>query len=301
MGRIGLVGLVAWATALPALAATPVAWWRLDADGKTAGQTAGTVVDETGVNPGSGTNAPVYSADVFAPVLPKLGTPNGLSIDLERASTQYLVVPHQATISFGASAHTIEAWVKLETLGDPTDLNTRGYLVQKKGLAALMDDEQDYAFLVQLADRGSIATTGLGKTTGFTGHELAYGWGDGTNQFLVASSLTIDDTTSWHHVSVAYDGSDRLRFSVDGSFETISGLSSLGRTTNTGQLVIGGKTRGNGTIAEVYDGRIDELRIHSGFASKPELLRSVAVPLLPAPAWLALVAAIALAARRRAA
>jgi hypothetical protein len=264
----------------PAVNAATVAYWRFDDDGKSAGQTAGTAVDDTGTNDATGVMGPVYTNDVPLAVVPQTQAGNGLALDLERDSVQLLSVPHDASLSFGASAFTVEAWVKLETLGDPLDQDTRIYLLQKKGSAGT-DKKSDYAFMVQIADRGDQATAGVGKQSGFTGRELAYTWGDFFDQFFVISNLEVDDT-DWHFVSMAFDGNDSVRFGVDGTFETVTGLSALGHTTNTGELILGARTTGAGAYADPFDGKIDELRISDRVLPPGRLLDSVhSVPALP--------------------
>jgi hypothetical protein len=261
--------------------AATVAYWRFDGDGKTAGQTAGTVLSSVGGHHGEGVASPIYSSDSAVDPVPRTLAPNSLSLDFERDSVQAIEVAHSAALSLGASPFTIEAWVRLETLADGTNA-TRTYLLQKKGDAGV-DVVGEYGFMVQASNRTSQATPGVGKQSGFTGRELAYTWGDGTSQFFVISNLEIADT-AWHFASLAFDGGDEVRFGVDGVFETVSGLAAFGHTTNAGQLVIGARTTGGGALIEPFDGRIDELRISDAALSPGELLDAApsAVPSLSA-------------------
>ncbi len=136
-----------------------VAYWRFDNDGATAGGTAGTVLDETtNDNDGTGVNAPTYSSDVFGNPVPQTSATNGLSMDLERDSSQYISVPDNASLDFGHSSFTIEAYVKFETLA--TSLNTCKVIVHKKSIAGIGDKFTDYGMVIAAGGKYGAATNG---------------------------------------------------------------------------------------------------------------------------------------------
>jgi hypothetical protein len=232
-------------------------------------------------------NSPVYAADVDENPVPRTGEPNALSLDFDRGpgdgndgTEQYIVVPDHEDLSFGSSPFTIEAWVKLETLGAPCPVCESGtctiiggictvdtdcssdpvcdtavekgnsaYILQKKaGVTedSIHDSQMDYGFMAQLGDRGNGRNTPPANLvckpqSQFTGRELAFEFGDGTSSFTTAvSNLEINDL-DWHFVSLAFDGVDEVRFGLDGVFDTCVGLP-LTHFENMGELIIGAKT-----------------------------------------------------------
>ncbi|MCH7644485.1 MAG: hypothetical protein IH974_06570 [Myxococcales bacterium] len=230
--------------------AVSVAYYRFDKDGKTAGQTADAAADQTGDHDGSAVNGPTYSSSVAASTVTQTGAPNDLSLDFVRGTgmgtdgtEQYVLVQDSARLSFGDSSFTIEAWVKLASLGEACLASTTGvcadpakgnsaYVVQKKGLSGNLPDRQmDFAFLAQLGNRArsdnscNLISNKLAGSR-WTGRELALEFGDGTPESAggcgfttVISTLefSLADVGVWHFVSVTFDAAtDTVRFVMDG-------------------------------------------------------------------------------------
>lgn len=269
-----------------AASAATVAYWRFDNDGKTAGQTAETVLDETANNnDGSGSNAPTYSSDVFGSQVPLTGDPNTLSIDLERDSSQRIRVEDSNSLDFGDSSFTIEAYVKFETA--VTGVASQQFLVWKKEFdSGVADTQLDYGIV--FARNGSFGASVNGRLV------LVQGNGSTTN--FVGSGLTLTDTTSWHYVSVAFDAvNDQVRFIIDDQTATIA--NTFTAAANTGELIIGAHKNASNIIDAHFDGQIDELRISNTFLDTSELLNVVPTP-AALPAGLLMMGAM-LSRRRR--
>lgn len=238
--------------------ATTVGYWRFDHDNKIAGQTAGMARDESGYgNDGSGVSFPTYSSSVFGSPVPKTGTGNAMSMDFERGSSQYIVVPDDNTLDIGGSSFTIEAYVKFET--SPTDDNLQ-WIVNKRGggTAAAMDYGVGFS------------GPGIYNYGAAVDGELVLARGKHQDDNCIGSGLICTDLTSWHYVSVAFDAdaaANQVRFILDGqtAYKTFS------RTAgpNTEYLSIGAEPG-----FRYFDGLIDEVRITKEFLPIEELLKT---------------------------
>jgi hypothetical protein len=260
-----------------AASAGVVAQYSFDNDGKIAGQTAGTVLDETANNnDGTGVLSPTYSSSVFGTPVPQTGAANTLSMDMERGGVgadDYISVPDSASLDMGDTSYTIEAWVKFNA-GAPvfgTGDAYRKTLVMKKGTTAgATAKNSDYEVL--FSDGGP-------SYDGAAAGELVFVQGDGgSNVNFVRSGLTLTDSASWHYVSVAFDhdggtgGLGAVRFIIDNSTATVD--NAFTAAANNLELWIGANI-GSGP-ADIYgfDGLIDELRISDEFLPPSALLNA---------------------------
>jgi hypothetical protein len=106
---------------------------------------------------------------------------------------------------------------------------------------------------------------------GGTGRNLAAVFGDGSASQSIVSALSIEDTTSWHHVSFAYDAkARRFRFGLDGTFESIALVKPS--QVNDGPLRVGAHTSNTGVANQHLRGAIDEMRVSKAFLAPVQLL-----------------------------
>lgn len=260
------------------------AYYRFDegADGSSVPAAVGSVLDHT-ANTNNGTaksdnggSLPSYSSDVFGTAVPLTTSPNNLSLDFERDNKNFLEIPHDASLSFGDSSFTLEAWVKLETLGSGT-ADTRQYIFHKKGGSGLVDAFVEYGIYFN------------------EGGRLVLIQGDGTTPSQVITPLVIEDTDRWHYVSAAFDAeNDLVRIMLDGDVHTQT--QTYTPAGNTEPLIIGGHYNSNGVFDSTFDGLIDEMRITGAFLTPSELL--LAVP-EPSTLLLALVGLVGVCGGRR--
>lgn len=298
--HLGLVSALAMTAALLAVAASApaatVAYWRFDNDGKTAGQTVETALDETANdNDGSGApgaSLPTYSSDVFGSTVPQTGAANGLSLDMERDDLNRVRVNDtNNTLDFGDSSFTIEAYVKFETLVNTADFFSQQFLVWKKQFDSpgASDTQVDYG--VVFASSGRFGSTANGT--------LVLVQGDGSSANNTVSGLRITDTADWHYISVAFDApNDLVRFIIDDQTATIAYNSAFAAVANNEELIIGAHKNAVNNIDALFDGKIDELRISSGFLDTSELLNAAAIP-APAALPMGLAMLTLMAMRRR--
>ncbi len=213
-------------------------------------------------NDGNPVGHPMYSTDVFGAVVPREKLPNRISLWLERSRSQYIAVPDHDSIDFGpGSAFTIEAWVKLDTLGSRAD-GRRQYLVIKKS-GANPDTKLNYGFILNPA--GGYGDTGSGRN-------LALLLGNGNTSSAVFSNLEIPDT-AWHYVAVRFDDvTNKVRFTLDQQHDDRSSPQSI--AANSSQLIVGAHHTASGNIDSYFDGRIDELRISRAWLADDQLLNS---------------------------
>jgi len=238
---------------------TTVGYWRFDNDGKTAGQTAGMVRDESGYgNDGSGVSSPVYSSSVSGSPIPRTGVANTLSLDLEQSSSQYIVVSDANTLDFGDSSFTIEAYVKFESVPGPN--TSSQWLLSKRGSAG---DDKNTDYGVAFSGPG---TTAYGASEN---GELILMRSNGGGNEVLASDLATTELGVWHYVSVAFDAPANLvRFILND--QTSEKPQTYTASTNGNDLWIGLKGGSAGGI----DGLIDEVRISNAFLPVEDLLNA---------------------------
>ena len=213
----------------------------------------------------------VTSSDVPVDVVPATGLPNTASLRFDgvgRITTDL----YNAFMSFARNSYTIEAWVRLETLATGTNGASRQYLVMKKETAS-SDDETEYSFLVQAGNIRQGANPVYGKTSGYTGRELAVMFGGCTDRWVAISNLEINDA-EWHHVSVAIDHpGERIRFGVDGVFDEFA-IEDRGVCDRIAPLYIGSRRNADDVFNQNLVGSIDELRISHGYRPTWSLLNA---------------------------
>jgi hypothetical protein len=227
---------------------------------------------------GGGAPLPTYSSDTPPNVvLPP--TPTTLSLDFERGNGNRVVIGDDDSLDFGNSAYTLEAYVKLETLGS-NSLGGRNYVMMKKNIGTA-DAGTDYALLAS-----------AGNLFGGSPRSLLLQLGNGGGDTRIVSDLTIEDN-DWHYISAAFDPDrDLVRFILDGveDFKTTSFVPAI----NAGELVLGGHFNAGGSLDAPFDGWLDEVRISAGFLPRNELLFA------PEPGTMALLGlGLAALARRR--
>jgi hypothetical protein len=258
---------------------------------------AAVAVDETGTNNGTIVGGAPFSSSFGQDPVKGTGQSNAQSLSLS-GTGQYASVPHNASISFGNTAWTIEAFINVNAL--PTTATVGQYIAQKK--AAAIDDFQDYAFLLGGNRAGLFGS--LGKTAGITGAELRVELGTGGSIVGITSNLVVPSAAEWIFVSAAYNGGTSLRFTLDtdltdllpGLIDEIA-LPNIVNTSNTGELFIGAKRNNAGNAAQLFGGLIDEVRISNEVLATSDLL-SVPEPSTYVLAALA-AACVGVASRRR--
>lgn len=221
------------------------------------------VVEDSGPGglDGAANEIPSLSATVPVGIVPQSGFANAASLVLTTTSAigYFDVADAGGALSVGVGSFTIEAWVKLSALGGPTTA-ARQWLCQKKAIASA-DSTLDYGVLVQSGNFGG------------SGRNLAFVHGTGSSSQAIVSALAIEDTTSWHFVSVAYDASiATLRFGLDGAFETWSLVKPA--QTNDGPLRVGAHTSNTGVANQQLRGAIDEMRLTKAYLPSAQLLDS---------------------------
>jgi hypothetical protein len=286
------LGLAALMAISQIASAGTVAYYRFESPSSTV------ATDQTGTNNGVINGGATLSSSVGQNPLSGTGQPNTQSLGLS-GTGQYVSVPHNSSLSFGASAWTIEAYVNLATL--PTTSTAGQYIAQKK--EAAVDDFQDYGFLVGGNRAGLFGS--LGKTTGITGTELRVELGNGSGFTGITSNLQIPAAGSWIFISAAYDGGTSMRFTLDanlndnvpGLVDTILIPSPITNLTNSGDLFVGAKRNNAGAAAQLFNGSIDEVRISNEVVPLGNLL---AAPVPEPSTWvLAVLAAAGVAMIRR--
>jgi hypothetical protein len=206
-------------------------------------------------------NSPLYSADTPAPTVPLTGASNAFSLHLMRTGIQRLVVSDDDSLDFGpGSSFTIEAFVRLDTVGSSAGGGFRQYLVHKKS-GNNADSRLNYGFLVASGN----VSGGNGS-----GRQLALQLGDGMTFSTIYSDLEITDT-DWHYVAVRYnDVTKTAVFTLDGFSNAKTTTQSI--AANGLDLLIGAHQNASGQFLENFDGKIDELRISNVFLANADLL-----------------------------
>ncbi len=245
----------------------PVAHWRFEGKGTTA--------LDSGPNGLNGTLSGTGSiADTALPTVPRTSAPNARAVQL--GGVGYASIGDSTgALTMAGGDFTIEAWIRLDQISDTSSANQRQFLVQKKVIGA-GDSGLDYAVLVQKGgDFTGLAAT-YGKTSGYTGRELMLLFGTGSATWAVVSNLQVS-STDWHHVSVSYDAAARrVRFGVNGGFETID-APGPGHFANGGPLLIGAHSNAASALNQFLRGAVDEVRVLDRFADTDDLLRSYAL------------------------
>lgn len=209
------------------------------------------------------------STDVPVSVVPATGLPNTASLRFDGVG-RIVTDQYNAFTSFARNRCTIEAWVRLEELATGNNAGSRQYLVMKKEVAS-SDDETEYSFLVQAGNIRQGANPVYGKTSGYSGRELAVMFGGCTDRWVAISSLEINDS-DWHHVSVAIDHpGEKIRFGIDGVFDEFA-IEDRGVCDRIAPLYIGSRRNADDVFNQNLVGLVDELRMTHGYRETWSLL-----------------------------
>lgn len=246
-------------------AAPSIAWWRFEGTGSTAIDSGPSGFDASLVNIARSGEVPVAE-------IPLTGDADTGSLGFQNGSRMIVDDPGDL-LALGQSAVTLEAWVKLDTLGDTSGNGQRQWLACRKPVGG--DQLIDWGVLVQAGNYAESCRDVYGGPALATGRELVVtgglGTGDSTLKWAAVSTLRIDDL-DWHHVAVTVDLHQRsVRFSLDGVAEDVS-LGQRYFPAGSGPLQIGCHVNASGQFNQNLRGVIDELRISSGLAAAERLL-----------------------------
>ncbi len=213
--------------------------------------------------------------DVATSILPLTGVANAGSVELGGAASLSVADP-AGILSLGAQPFTVEAWVRLDQLGTPNAAGRQWLFARKPPLNS--DAMLDWGFLAQAGDFGTTTNPNnrYGRTSGYSGRELAFAFGFGSGTGLVQKGILVSTLevarTGWHHVSFAFDPARRTgRFTLDGLVEEIpiDRLWIVGDPANP--LVIGAHPVGTG-LDGFLRGAVDEARVTLGVRPLDRLL-----------------------------
>ncbi len=253
-------------------------FWRFDLDGKNAGDVATTVRDlSENHNDGTAVNGPQYVNDI--PDVKPGGTGvtkpnhthhggylNRRSLDFVRSSSQYVEVNDSDSLDIGDSSFSIEVWVKPYSIANAADPSSRQWIVCKKA-GNTTDAGIDYGLLAGGADLAVNPTFSnynadpLNPYTP-TGAEIVLVFGTGSTVETVASKLKVSSTLSWRRITVSYSAEKKeVLFVLNGNSSERVLVNRTGSSVNAGKLYIGGHVNDSGTVDQVVDATLDEVRI----------------------------------------
>jgi hypothetical protein len=192
-----------------------------------------TIDDSSNANTGTLTNGPVWVAGRYG---------NGLSFD---GVNDHVSVADNATLDL-ASAGTIEAWVRLETLN-------RWHSVIAKGTTN-SDPAHNYA--LEVADNNAILCI----------------LGNGVGAQVLSSSVAMTAGV-FRHLACSWDGI-AVSLYIDGVLNASAGQA-LTPAGNTGSLFIG-QFGGN---SDHLDGAIDEVRIYNRTLTEADIQFDMSTPI----------------------
>lgn len=246
--------------------AATVGYWRFETPGPT--------VLDSGPNNLVGTPTQIsYTQSVPTTVIPATTEDNARAADFGSAGRVTVSDPGNR-LAFGGESFTIEAWVRIDQLAAGATATDRHVIVQRKALAS-GDKFADYIFFAQGGDISTVGLANYGRLGGFDGRELVLLIGNGgaasASFWTVTSNFRIEDN-DWHYVSVAFDAATQtVRFTRDATAESFT-VVDLGHVSVSGPLLIGSHTNASGAYNQPLVGKIDELRISSGFLDAGLLL-----------------------------
>ncbi|MGA1398953.1 MAG: PA14 domain-containing protein [Phycisphaerales bacterium] len=237
----------------------PAAYWRFEQGGATVVDSGPFGLDGAATGSSNFANVPVAE-------IPRTGAANTLARSFSNG--RVVVEDPAGALAFGETGFTFEAWVRPASAGG----SAREMLVQRKRLDD-PDTSLEYALYVRGGNLPTSVGENFGKSGGFTGQEIVVRFGDGEGfDWAVTSNLEAPGGV-WSHVSVAFDPSlGRVRFGVDGAFETIE-IPLRRRTIRNGPVIIAAHTNTSGAFNQYFNGAIDELRMSRGFLAASQLLR----------------------------
>ena len=151
-------------------------------------------------------------------------------------SGDYLSIPDSADWAFGSGDFTIDFWVRRNLIGG------RQFMI---GQAASSGADASISFMIEFQADNTVA---------------AY-FGYGGTFVSFASTRTITDTTSWHHIAYIRNGNN-LYLYVDGTRDGAYATSAT-MTDSSAGLGVG---RPGDYVGLYLNGWVDELRISKGIA-----------------------------------
>ena len=213
------------------LADSPSGWWRLDETVATAGAT---VADSSGNGQNGATTGTV------TPVLPgALHEHTGGAFRFGPGAGS-VSIPHDA--SLGGTTFTVEAWIYLESYGDPAQFR---HILSKEG------GGRNY---------GLWLTAGTDAALHWSFQTAALGF----NSFTTLFQFRL---LRWYHLAIVYEaGTDLFRLYVDG--DLLHNESTIGGDP---YAAIGPLILGSGTAATNFPGLIDEVAVYDQVLSGARL------------------------------
>lgn len=166
-----------------------------------------------------------------APITLHSNIANNNALSFLKASSQYLTVPHSASINLGATA-TMEAWVNYS------------------GINSTIVDKGDYDFLWQLNTNGNANKMGFFNKSTTT-------W---------AYSTAIVPQNTWTHVAITLSGGN-VTFYING---VASGTATVGFSQDTEEMNIG-RQQPTYCKCNFFNGSMDELRIWNVVRTEAEI------------------------------
>lgn len=175
---------------------------------------------------------------------------NTHSLDLEASSSQYATASDSVSLDLSGD-HTIEAWVKMESLPADGSIMT---LVAKQGASGA------FGYFWAIYNISSVYTLKGGISS------------NGTNFDFHAKSLGTFNTGTWYHVAVAFTASTHTaEFYKDGVSLGTDATGTLTSINNNNQLFHLGAVN-QGSPGSFLDGLIDEVKIYSDVRTAGEIL-----------------------------
>ncbi len=212
-------GVTAAAPATEEVGAGPALYWKLD-------EGTGTQAKDSSANAITGTltNLPAWTTEDQCL--------SGKCLKFTGASSQYVTVANTSALN-PTTAMSISLWLKRSSLG------TRQIFIGK-------------------GDALSNATTQYWVELN-TSNQLSFNLYSGTNSYiLIATDKTITDTSSWHHVTVTWDGTTQ-RLYLDGLASTVTTAFSGTLNSTSSNFSLGRVGSYNGFY---FDGFIDEVKMY---------------------------------------
>ena len=218
------------------LADSPVAYWRL-------GDASGPAADEVSTNVGTYTNGPTLS---------ETGALTGdadTAVLFTYTSSQYVVVPHDASLNLGTGACSVELWMKPSAGG----LGNAAWLVTKGTQTLSMYWSNTGIIRAALKNYSNMANSGA----------------------------TVVYDQNWHYCVVTHDGSQNYKVYVDGAdVTTVDSAAYLPANTATDLYIAASETPDL-----YYGGTLDEVAIYASELSLAQVEAHYAAGLASGPAW----------------
>lgn len=184
--------------------------------------------------------------------------PNTHSVDLDRASSQYLSITDAAQTGLDITGDiSIECWIKLDQL--PSTAGSIFNIVMKWNAAA---NQRSYGFFFNAVDVLSFWGSDNG---GFAaGHRL--------QAQSTAAAVTADDVGKWVHLATTVDvseGAAGILLYKNGDLIADSDVYNEATSLFNGTSIFAIGTRGD--IDQFFDGMIDEVRVWNDIRTADEI------------------------------